>query len=130
MRRSSNNYVSVVSLVISLLLGACGMVDTPVGVSKQFLSSIDKGKVDAAIDCLSPRMVNQFGVEKLRSGFSEQALQVKRKGGIDSMKVTREDVVGDVAEIQIQVTYGDGSTDTEDFKLAKENGDWKIQLPK
>jgi hypothetical protein len=59
--------------------------------------ALDKGDIPGAIDCcLSPKLVSQFGVEKIRAGLQDAALKHKRKGGIKTFKVGREDVVGDV----------------------------------
>lgn len=128
--RSDSSRSLVLVAFVAVAVAACGLFDSPVGIAKRFMSSVEDGEIDDAIDCLSPRFVNGFDRDKLRKILSEQALELKRKGGIKSMKVTREDVVGTVAEIAMTITYGDGSTSSETFKLAKEDGRWKLQGPK
>lgn len=126
--RSMSWLVGVIAAVF--VVGGCGLFETPAGVAKRFMASVEDGEIDDALDCLSPRFVTGASRDKLRQVLSEQALELKRKGGIKSMKITKEDVVGTVGDIVMTITYGDGSSSTENFKLAKEDGRWKIQGPK
>ena len=113
-----------------LAASACRFIEGPAATVKRFQTAIDRGDVDAAIECLSTKFVQQLGVEKIRAGLQEAAMKLKRKGGVKSLRVDREDVVGDIAEVVTTVTTGNGETDSDTFKLARENGAWKIQSPK
>jgi hypothetical protein len=46
--------------------------------------------------------------------------------GIKSIKVSKEDDVGDTAEVTIEVTRGSGFVATAHCKLIEEKGEWKV----
>jgi hypothetical protein len=51
---------------------------------------------------------------------------LKEHGGIKSIKVVKEEVVGDVAEVTIEITRGDSNTSSVHYKLIKNQGVWKV----
>ena len=53
---------------------------------------------------------------------------MKSKGGVKGLEITKADVIGETADIEIKFTFGDGSSKTEHEKLLKEKGDWKIGM--
>jgi len=120
----------LVLLLPCLLLTLACFGSGPEGTVKRFYSAVEKGDIDTAVDQLSSRIVGMVGKDKLRAGLSKQALDVKKKGGIKSLKITEMNEVGDVAEGKVTITYGDGSSETEDVKLIKEEGKWKLNADK
>lgn len=122
--------------VIVLMVGvacigtSCRFLEGPAATVRRFHVALDKGDIPGAIDCLSPKFVTQFGLDKIRAALQDAALKLKRKGGIKTFKVEREDVVGDVAEVKTLITTGNGENDSDTFKLARENRVWRIQSPK
>jgi len=109
---------------------ACHVFEGPAATVKRFHVALDGGDIPAALECLSPKFVEQLGVDKLRAGLQEAALKLKKKGGIKTFTVEREDTVGEIAEVKTSVTTGNGERDSDTFKLAQENRVWKIQSPK
>jgi hypothetical protein len=123
---------SVVFLLAALSCAsvACQFLRGPRATVERFYAALDHGDLSAAIDCLSPRVVQQLGIEKLRAGLQSSAMKLKQKGGIKKLVIEREDVVGEIAEVKASITTGNGESDSDTFKLAKENGVWRIQSPK
>ena len=117
-------------LTAAFYSSACNLASGPGATVRAFHLAVSSGNVDAAIEQFSPRFVNQMGIDKLRKAMTEAAFDVKRKGGVASVTVDREDIVGDVAEVVVTIKYGNGQSATETVKLARENGEWKIQSPK
>jgi hypothetical protein len=62
----------------------------------------------------------------LKTDLTNVALELKQHGGIKSIRVLKENVVGDVAEVTIEVTRGNGLVATANYKLIKEKGEWKV----
>ena len=47
--------------------------------------------------------------------------------GAQSIKVLKEDVIGQTAEVTVEIKYGNGDTDVENNSLIQEGGKWRIQ---
>jgi hypothetical protein len=62
----------------------------------------------------------------LKENLSSSALELKEHGGIKSIKVLKEEVVGDVAEVTIEITRGNGNITPVHYKLIKDQGAWKV----
>ena len=117
-------------LLPCLFLAIACFASGPEATVKRFYNAMEDGEIDTAVDLLSGRIVNLLGKDKMRKALSEQALEIKRKGGIDSVKIDDMEEVGEVAEGKVTITFGDGSTKTEDVKLIKEEGKWKLDADK
>jgi len=115
---------------VLVLFAGCSRFQGPAGTVRAFYRAVERGDIDAAVQHLSPRFVEQFGFAKIRKVLEEWALEIDKKGGIKSFTIDREDAVGDVGEVVVTVEYGNGDKFTETVKLVKERGEWKIQSPK
>ena len=87
---------------------------------------MEGGEVERAATFFSSGFVNQGGIQALKKNLTRSALELKEHGGIKSIKVLKEDVVGDVAEVTIEITRGDNNTTSARYKLIKDQGVWKI----
>src|SRR5207302_2613232 len=58
--------------------------------------------------------------------LSTSSLEIKQHGGIKSFAVLKEEIVGDVAEVSVQITRGNDNVIAVRYKLIKEQGSWKI----
>lgn len=117
-------------LIPLLLLTVACFASGPESTVKRFYGAIEDGKIDDASELLSSRILGMLGPDKLRQALSKQALEVKKKGGIKSIDILEMNEVGEVAEGKVKITYGDGSESTEDVKLIKEEGKWKLDADK
>ena len=126
---------NIVSLfVVSILLGAlvisCGSSpSTPEDVAKEFMSRVEKGS-SSALDLFSPELVQMIGKEKLQKAIEEQSAEIKKKGGIKSVEVTDLKIEGEEATMNVVTNFNDGSSETEDMKMIKKDGDWLITISK
>ena len=126
---------NIVSLfVVSILLGAlvisCGSSpSTPEDVAKEFMSRVEKGS-SSALDLFSPELVQMIGKEKLQKAIEEQSAEIKKKGGIKSVEVTDLKIEGEEATMNVVTNFNDGSSETEDMKMVKKDGDWLITISK
>lgn len=117
-------------LLPSLLLAVACLASGPEATVKRFYNAIEDGEIDKATEMLSSRIVGMLGKDKLHKALSEQALDIKKKGGIKSLKIEEMNEVGEIAEGKVTITFGNGSTETEDVKLIKEDGKWKLDADK
>jgi len=126
---------NVISLfAVMILLGAlvisCGSSpSTPEDVAKEFMSRVEKGS-SSALDLFSPELVQMIGKEKLQKSIEEQSAEIKKKGGIKSVEVTDLKIEGEEATMNVITNFNDGSSETEDMKMVKKDGDWLITISK
>ncbi|MFL6200137.1 MAG: DUF4878 domain-containing protein [Thermoanaerobaculia bacterium] len=120
--------MSTSALVLALLVACAGR--TPAAAVKNFYRAVEEGDTDAAIALVSPEVVGLIGENKIKAGLQEQGLKIKQKGGISSIEIKDEAIVGEVAKITAVLTYGGGTAETENLKLKKMNGEWKIEPEK
>jgi Domain of unknown function (DUF4878) len=91
-----------------------------------FLRGVESGDIDRAATLFSSGFISQRGVEMLKSDLRDVSLELKEHGGIKSIKLLKEDVIGDVAEVTVEVRRGNGYIVTVHYKLVKENRSWRI----
>ena len=58
--------------------------------------------------------------------------QMEKKGGIESYTLVSEELAedGKTAKVKYDVTYGDGSVDTQKFNMVLVDGEWKQEMKK
>jgi len=126
--------VSCVALGLTVVLGltmACSLLSTgPAATVSRFYGLLEKGKIEDAQKLLSSRVVGQLGTAKMRAALEAGAQDISKKQGIRDIKVQKEEIQGDLASVTVLITYGNGSTDTENAKLVKERGSWKLDISK
>jgi hypothetical protein len=86
----------------------------------------ERGDVERAETFFSSGFISRVGIGRLKTDLTNVSLELKEHGGIKSIKVLKEDVVGDVAEVTIEITRGNGYGATAHYKLIKEQGTWKV----
>ncbi len=114
-----------------LSVTACSSSESPSDVVKKFWGYVEKGETGAAYEHLTSNarmFIEGFGGG--RGGLSDQTKKIQEQGGIKSMEVKSEEITGDTAVVKLMLSYGNGETDEELFKLAKEEGEWKIDISK
>jgi len=117
-------------LLPCVLVAVACLASGPEATVKRFYSAVEDGEIDKATGLVSSRIINLLGEDKLRKALSEQALEIKEKGGIKSVKVDELNEVGEIAEGKVTITYGNGTQETEEVKLTKEDGKWKLDAEK
>lgn len=122
--------LSVAIIILVILCAGCGSSpSTPEDVAKEFMSRVEKGS-NSALDLFSPELVQMIGKEKLQKAIEEQSAEIKKKGGIKSVEVTDLKIEGEEATMNVATNFNDGSSETEDMKMIKKDGDWLITISK
>src|SRR5229473_2522405 len=89
----------LLGLTLFALLGlntGCSLSAKPSKSVETLCRAVESGEVDRAATFFSNGFINKLGIEVLKENLSSAALELKEHGGIKSIKVLKEDVVGDV----------------------------------
>lgn len=113
----------------ALFLIACGGVG-PGATVKQFYTLVEAGKVNEAMDLMAPGIKDMMQALGGAAVFGEGTKEIKEKGGIKSIDILKEEITGEVAEVEVRIEYGDGSSHTETMQLTKVDGKWRISPDK
>lgn len=113
-----------------LSFAACNAFNSgPAATVQKFYRLVEKGDITEATTLVSATVTAQFG-EKIKAGLAAQTREIQTKQGIKSMAVRSETVVGETAEVVVDITFGDSTTKTDKEKLIRENGQWRITADK
>ncbi len=118
--------VLVIALVGLIFSGGCNLSASPSKTVEALCRTVERGDVERAETFFSSGLISRIGIGPLKTDLTNASLQLKNDGGIKSIKVLKEDIVGDVAEVTVEVTRGNGNEATVHYKLIKEQGSWKI----
>jgi hypothetical protein len=122
-------YLIGLSLLIFAIAG-CGLLSSPSRTVKLFHKHIENGEITEAMKLMSNRAIKTLGIDKMRKGFENTTREVKAKGGISELNIIKEEIIGELAEVDLEMKFGNGSSRSDKVKLIKEDGDWKIDLSK
>src|ERR1041385_4335893 len=104
----------------------CGSRKKPSTVVEEMCRTTERGEIDQAAAFLSQGFVSREGIDSIKESLRQTALWIKNDGGIRSIKILKEDTVGDVAEVTVEVTRGGGDCSVVHYRLIHEQGAWKI----
>ncbi|MDX6444641.1 MAG: hypothetical protein QOH71_1715 [Blastocatellia bacterium] len=119
-------------LLVLVLIGlvsvnaGCNLSQGPSKTVESLLRAVERGEIERAVTFFSGGITTKRGISLLKADLSTTSVELKADGGIKSIKVLKEDVVGEVAEVTIEITKGNGSIATLRYKLILERGTWKI----
>lgn len=117
------------SLLVVILFAtiSCGILNPGPGKTVQsFFKALDKGEINEAMEYLSVQTIQTLGYDKWRTALAEAANSLASSGGIKSVKIMNEDIIGDTARVTFEVELKNGETEIDTFELVKENDEWKI----
>lgn len=118
-----------VLVVIMLVAASCNLFTPGPGKTAQsFFKAMNEGEVYEAMGYLSIDTIQSLGYDKWRSAFIEGANAMAAKGGMQSMKIINEHIVGDTAQVAFEMEYGNGEIEVDTLELVKENDAWKIVI--
>lgn len=126
----NNRFFCMVIVVLLTILPACSLFNSPSQTVKNFNKYVSEGKIDDATKLLSKRVISNMGIDKVKSGLARTTKNIKERGGITSLEIVKEEIIGEVAEVHMIISYGNGSKINEKVQLIKEEGDWKIDISK
>lgn len=111
-----------------LLLAGCSK--SPESTVESFYQAIAKGEITEAQGYVSAQLVAMLGQGKLSAALSGETGRIRACGGIKSVDVKLQGE-GEVRTGTAVVSYGGKCpTKTENIKLIKEDGKWKISANK
>lgn len=116
-------------LFLTVLVSGCSS-NNPGAVVERFYQSIEKGEIEEALEFLSPKFRNSIGDGKLKTGLQQATRDIKEKGGIKTFEIVEIEEIGEVADVKVRIEYGNGTQETEEVKLAKEDGKWLLEPSK
>lgn len=119
-------FVTVICVGLAGWLASCNWWATPASVVQDVYRAIQRGDIDRTMTFMSQGFISRQGIESVKQGFSQAAFNLKNDGGIKALKVLKEDTVGDIAEVTVEITRGNGTASAVHYKLVRENGAWKI----
>src|SRR6266404_1125730 len=122
-----SSFFLTIALIGLLNVGnGCNLSVGPSRTVETFIRTVERGEVDRAATFFSSGFINNRGIGPLKEDLSRVASDVKEHGGIKSIKILKEDLVGQVAEVSVEITRGNGYVAVVRYKLIKEQGAWKI----
>jgi Domain of unknown function (DUF4878) len=104
----------------------CSLSAKPSKSVEALCRTVESGDVNRAATFFSSGLLNRLGIQALKADLSRTTMELKEHGGIKSIKVLKEDVVGDVAEVTIEITRGNGNVSPVHYKLIRDQGAWKV----
>jgi hypothetical protein len=123
---SSRFLLGLTLLALLSMNTGCSFSAKPSKSVETLCRAVESGEVDRAATYFSSGFISKLGIEVLKENLSRSALELKEHGGIKSIKVLKEEVVGDVAEVTIEITRGNGNITPVHYKLIKDQGAWKV----
>jgi len=118
-------------IAVSATLVSCALLRPgPADTVRSFYAAVEKGDFDAALSFVAKELRSSLGEDKLRAGLAEQRRTIQAKKGVSDLSVVEGEVTDQVAKVKVTVTFGDNSSDTEDWKLIKEDGRWRVTANK
>jgi Domain of unknown function (DUF4878) len=119
-----------IGLVLLSTVACSALSPGPAATVSRFYRHLEKGEIEDAQKLLSSKLVGRLGADKLRSGLGAAAGEISGKQGIRNLEVQKEEVQGELATVTVLIAFGDGSTKTDNSKLVKEQGAWKLDASK
>lgn len=93
---------------------------------ENLLRAVERGEIERALTFFSSAFISRQGIESVKQGLSQASRELKEHGGIQSIKILKEDVVGEVVEVSVENTRRNGYVASAHYKLIKEKDTWKI----
>jgi hypothetical protein len=118
--------VSVAAVAVLTSIVSCGSRRKPSTVVEDLCRTVERGEIDQAARFNSQGFIGRNGIDSIKESLRQTSLWIRHDGGIKSIEILKEDAVGDVAEVTVNITRGGGDSSVVYYKLIWENGDWKI----
>jgi len=116
-------------LALALFAAAC-ISSGPAGTVRSFYRHVEAGEIEDALGLVSSLILDRLGKDKLRAALQEAARDIRDKGGIREIVIDKEEVLGEIATVTVTLHYGNGSHNTEEIELSREDGKWKLRPEK
>ncbi|MDR2208629.1 MAG: DUF4878 domain-containing protein [Azoarcus sp.] len=111
------------------LLSACSS-QGPEDVARDYIEAVADNRTEKAIEYLELGGIKGNDLTaiktKMQAGLGLQHAAMKEKGGLKSVSPKLVKQEGDTADVEVELKYKNGETETENFTLTKKSGKWKV----
>ena len=128
---------SLVCLVACLLVISCGGASTPADAAADCVELIKAQDYEALVETIDFSEVEADKVQESKDLFlalfkEKGGKEMEKKQGITSYTLVSEEIAedGKSAVVKYDITYGDGSTQTNTFNMVLVDGEWKQSVKK
>jgi len=128
--------LSIFAVAAALFMVSCGG-STPSDAAVEVYQMIIDGKYDAVAENMYYESTDAEEVEQskalIASMLKEKAApQFEKKGGIKNVEALSETIAedGQSAVVELKITYGDGSEETEKAEMKLDGSEWKPAVDK
>lgn len=114
-------------LVCSFTLVGCGGSAGPGDTIVELNHALEAGDAET-VKKIVPGMAGMVGDDKLKGMMTEASAEAKKKGGIKSIEILKEEINGDTATVEHKLVWGNGDEDQETTELSKVDGQWIVSM--
>lgn len=125
-RKRSRFLIALLVTGIFVAINACNFSPKPSKLVEDLGRTLERGETEKALMFFSSRLIARLGIGPLKEDLGKTTAELKQHGGIKSIKVLSEDEAGDLAEVLVEITRGNGDVTKARYKFVKEQGAWKI----
>ena len=122
--------ISVIIVISGFYFPSCSKIFTnsPSKTIVKFYTLANQGKYSEAEKLLSNEALNTINgpFVALAGGFKGVADNLTKNGNIKSIKILKETIRGEGANVKYIIYFKDGTQKQDEDNLIKENGMWKI----
>lgn len=118
--------IALFVIAIFVANNGCSFSPKPSKLVEDLGRSLERAETEKALTFFSSRLITRRGIGPLKEDLERTAAELKQHGGIKSIKVLSEDEAGDLAEVLVEITRGNGVVTKARYKFVKEQGAWKI----
>ena len=116
-------------LACSFALVGCGGSSAGPGDTVIELNKAMEAGDAETVKKIVPGMAGMIGDDKLKAMMTEASAEAKKKGGIKTIEILKEEIDGDTAVVEHKVVWGNGDEDSDTTELVKnEDGNWIVSM--
>lgn len=124
--------------VLAATTSCGGGASTPAGAAADCIELLKAKDYEGFVETIklnenaTPEEIEQTKVMYVSLLKDKGAKQMEKKGGIASYTLLSEEIAedGQTAKVKYEITYGDGSTDTQKFNMVLVDGEWLQEIKK
>ena len=129
--RVTTYLLTTILLLSTISINCRQSSSSPSETAKAYINYLAEGRIDEAAKLVSGNFANKRGASGTKQYLTDVAQgyalsKENNQGKPITIEVVREDIVGDLAEVSVKMSYGDQPAYSGNYKFIKENGVWKF----
>lgn len=124
--RRRSRFLIALFLIGIFVANGCNFSPKPSKLVEDLARTLERGETEKALTFFSSHLIARLGIGPLKEDLGKTTAELKQHGGIKSIKVLSEDEAGDLGEVLVEITRGNGDVTKARYKFVKEQGAWKI----